>query len=880
MQPQHPGVQFSPASNGLVSIPIYFTWALPAQQSQTAFELQIFSGDSTRVFESGQIQSADPKFVLKQVSFAAPGAYYWQVRFQNAENEKSDWSAPETFVLGPQTWQAKWLQPKIKPFPDTTEVLHVNSGKIKKVAGIHNLHFYLRKKFNLPDRKLKQALCFVTGDDHYKLFLDGEFVGQGPAPAYHFDYYYNFFDLTDQLKTSSDHVLAVQGYYHGMKNWGWVSGDGRLGLLLELHLFFDDGTHQVVISDESWRGHVATEYAGKRLTAYDTQFLEDWQGNASWRDWLLPDFDDSDWSMAEIVTDLDYIFTPQPTPVLAVYPQQPFLQKKISDSVYWFDFGREVVGCTQFRLTGPAGLSVEVRHGEELTEDGRVRFEMRASTTYQETITKTGAEDLLFEFADYKAFRYVEIIFPEDATGSVADVAVRVRHYPMPSQTAEFSTSDSTLQAVWDLCHYTVKMGIQEGYLDCPTREKGQYLGDAYVTALAQVWATGDLSLLKKTLQIFAHSTRLKSHMLAVAPAGKLHEFADYSLLWPGLLWEYYRHSGDRKFLAKMFPVLKNLIEVFEQWENPNGLLNHVTVQNLVDWPPNVRDDYDYERAASGVNTVLNALWYYSLDCARLIAAELQEPAEFAQKQENLRQVFNTQLFDREASLFVDALGSSHHSLHASATPLFADMVPDSALQPILGFIQQKGLNCGVYFANFVLKGLFRNGAAETGFNLLTSKGLHSWYNMLQKGATTTFEAWDPDLKWNTSFCHPWACCPITIISEELFGMTPAAPGWKKVRIFPRIPLRLQDARLKIPTWRGEIECAFKQKTGKVDFRVTIPGGMPAEIYFPEFWGIAQILYNEKPIETRLAAGKYRFPENFGAGRHHFQITLSESDRP
>ena len=41
---------------------------------------------------------------------------------------------------------------------------------------------------------------------------------------------------------------------------------------------------------------------------------------------------------------------------------------------------------------------------------------------------------------------------------------------------------------------------------------------------------------------------------------------------------------------------------------------------------------------------------------------------------------------------------------------------------------------------------------------------------MLNEGATSTFEAWGKDLKWNTSLCHPWGSSPIIFIIEDLLG--------------------------------------------------------------------------------------------------------------
>ena len=42
--------------------------------------------------------------------------------------------------------------------------------------------------------------------------------------------------------------------------------------------------------------------------------------------------------------------------------------------------------------------------------------------------------------------------------------------------------------------------------------------------------------------------------------------------------------------------------------------------------------------------------------------------------------------------------------------------------------------------------------------DLLADDG--AWANMLSEGATTCFEAWGKDQKWNTSLFHPWATAP------------------------------------------------------------------------------------------------------------------------
>lgn len=47
-----------------------------------------------------------------------------------------------------------------------------------------NNHVLFRKKFYVKTA-LKKAVLYITADDHYKAYINGRFVAQGPAPSYH-----------------------------------------------------------------------------------------------------------------------------------------------------------------------------------------------------------------------------------------------------------------------------------------------------------------------------------------------------------------------------------------------------------------------------------------------------------------------------------------------------------------------------------------------------------------------------------------------------------------------------------------------------------------------------------------------------------------------
>ena len=114
-------------------------------------------------------------------------------------------------------------------------------------------------------------------------------------------------------------------------------------------------------------------------------------------------------------------------------------------------------------------------------------------------------------------------------------------------------SSEKRLEQIFSICKNAVKYGTQEGYVDCPTREKGQYLGDAVVTAHAQVLLTGETQMLLKCIDQFAQTRAVCPGLLAVAPGGLMQEIADYSLMYPQLLALYYRYTGDAAALLPYY---------------------------------------------------------------------------------------------------------------------------------------------------------------------------------------------------------------------------------------------------------------------------------------------------------------------------------------
>lgn len=699
---------------------------------------------------------------------------------------------------------SKWITDK--DFEELTPINvfhkeHDESAAIGHRGDLMNRHMLIRKKFSCGQIFDDACIC-ITADDYYKLYINGTFVGQGPAPAYHFRYNWNKYDISHLLK-QGENIIAVHVYYQGLINRVWNSGDYRMGVTASII----SQNNVLLATDETWKYETAREFIGKTPFGYDTQFVEDIDNGKKIFGWKNAEFDDSDWPYVRVKKNIDYTFCVYPAPTLQIYKIMLSDIKMISRDNYIIDFGHEITGRLLLSANGKAGDIIKLGYGEELVDVTKVRSNMRCNCNYNEKWILSGANDELEQY-DYKAFRYVQIN-SEHAAIDTLSIAAEVRHYPFDDTACKFESSSGLLNKIWNICRNSVKYGTQEAFLDCPSREKGQYLGDATITAQAHAYLTGEYTLFKKCLSDFALSSFICPGLMATAPGSWMQEIADYSLQWPMLLLKFYYLSGDIGFLKEMLPTAQEIIRYFKQFTRSDGLIENFRDKPiLVDWPSNARDDYDYRlmpEYQDGCNTVLNAFYIGAVETVNKIEQILgiqYDRDEF----EKLKDIFIQKFYDADNRLFVDSESSKHSSLHANALALFFKLTPcESSVNDIVEFIKKKRLSCGVYFSYFVLKALSGAGEYDFVFELLTSDDKHSWGNMVAEGATACFEAWGKEQKWNTSLCHPWGSSPIIILTEDIAGITISEPGWKSVDFKPNFPKSLDFMKIEIPTPAGKV---------------------------------------------------------------------------
>ena len=644
----------------------------------------------------------------------------------------------------------KWISNEQLAALKPRNVFHRQLDNLELDCSEHrNEHILFRKKFIL-NSACKSATLYISADDYYKLFINGRFVAQGPAPSYHFQYCYNEIDVTPYL-IQGKNVIAVHTLYQGLINRVWQSGDGRHGMICDLVI---DGTIHVS-SDESFLVQKHSGYTELGVTGkHQTQFLERYDSRAEEAGFERPEFDDSKWQFASVCQYDDHVTVSQKTHALVFETIHP-LQATQSNARFLYDFGANYVGYLHAKVKGSCGDTVTLRFGQELNSDGSLRFDMRANCKYEEEWILSDGVCELDQF-DYKVFRYAELELPNDV--KTEEISLCARHYPFELQASlkPAYAKIPDLQKIWNLCIRTQKYGVQEVIQDCMDREKGFYLGDGCYTALTHMILTGDDSMMRKLIDD-AFSTDFITDTLVTCPdCSFMQEIAEFPLiLVQSVLW-HYRVTHDRDYLEQNYPKVIKLLEAYRRHYEQNGLLRNLDKWCVVEWPANFRHGYDADLTQGQVcreaHVSVNAYYLSAIQTANKMAKILKK--SIYREESPLLSVFYNTFYDPARALFKDSEYSQHVSLVGNSFVYGFGLYPTKQCkEAILSLYDCNGIDSLSMFCTFpMLCGFIREGDEKRLLNALLCPG--AWKRMLQEGATSTFEGWGKETKKNASLFH------------------------------------------------------------------------------------------------------------------------------
>lgn len=544
--------------------------------------------------------------------------------------------------------------------------------------------------------------------------------------------------------------------------------------------------------------------------------------------WQQPGFDDSEWKSVvhqgvESSSDFyqwqaDAGMYAWPgylgeAPYMANYRMKPAKTQMTAEGML-VDFGRELNGRVVLRA-GAVPLAARVRLAESLGELHRSGFlgdvPLRAPAQGEQRGPKSG-------------FRYALVKFDGDRDGAQVEAEGIV--YPGP-QVGGFASSDGEVNRIWETAAYTAHLCMQDALLDGIKRDRGLWIGDSEPIARSVADVYGDARLVRQALEDSIGPEPVREHVNGLP---------SYSAWWVVAESEFVRRWGD---LAQLRTVQLRLTELLARMEDELDERGLYAARGggkpFVDWAPGFSNDSPEARRATHFEYVLafrRAAWLFAQAGDKAAAARALAQAE--------RMTAAAQKYLREPDgSYGDRWQTNAIAVLSGAVTAPADR--SVAWQVLARTVTGRKASDRItpYYGLYLLMAMAELGHREEALAWMKSY----WGGMLAAGATSFWEAWDPawagvdphakmeaddKVGYYASLAHGWSSGPAAWLIEELAGIQPLEPGYRRAQIRPELA-GLGAVRGTMPTPRGPIRLEAEREK----IAVEIPAGVSVDLLLP-----------------------------------------------
>ena len=673
-----------------------------------------------------------------------------------------------------------------------------------------------RKNFTL-DKRPNEAVAYIAADSKYWLWINGRpvvFEGslkRGPAPG---DCYYDAVDISKHLK-KGENTIALLTWYFGKPSFSH-DDSGKAGLYFEATI---DGTQ--INSGNDWKAAVNRAYKDTdaphpnfRLPESNIRF----DARLASAGWQLPDYDDSKMQQATILATAGEKpfgqMVERPIPLWKDYGLRDYTQVRSSengDTLYC----RLPYNCQMtpyIKVESVAGKMVQIMTDNYSGgSDNNVRAEY---------ITRDGRQE--YESYGWMNGHEVRYIIPE----GVKVLSVKFRETGYDTEfSGSFSCDDTFLNELWKRSARTLYITMRDNYMDCPDRERSQWWGDE-VNELGEAFyalSPSSHKLARKGILELINWQRKDGTIFSPVPSSNWNKELPLQMLasvgWYGFYTQYF-YSGDSSFVPQIYDGLhRYLHEVWQTDSNGLAIVRHGE-WSWGDWGTNI----DLE--------ALTSCWYYlalkaEKEFARMLGKSDDEKLCETMMQK-MRDSFDRRFWNGEAYRSPAYKRATDDRTQAMAV---LSGLASKDKYPAIAAVLEKERHASPYMEKYVLEALCIMGRHTQALDRMKSR----YSNMLSHDCSTLFEGWGIGSEGygGGTINHAWSGGPLTILSQQICGITPTSPGFRTVRIEPRMGY-LQRAAATIDTPLGKLKVKIDNRKGAPNVKLKIPKGMSVEVVLPD----------------------------------------------
>ena len=790
------------------------------------------------------------------------GIYHWRVEIESAEDERAQLDSTFEMGLFDENFTARWIGRK-NPRP--------------------GWGLCFRKGFKV-DKKIIRARAYFCGLGIGELYLNGERVGDALLEPAQTDYekrvLYTAYDVTKQVQAGENAVgvMLGDGWYHQNRVWadgGFSYGDCRM--LLELHIWYADGTMDKILSDESF----LCDYAP--VTLNNIYAGETYDARLEQEGWCQSGFAAEVWQSAVALPPpggrLLCRLMPPVRRTRRVLPVSVRNQHKdAADQVYIFDMGENFAGFVRLHMPfSPAGTEYVLRFAEDVDALGGLLY---TSTGIISTLVLQ--QDRYISRGDPEGetweprftchgFRYVEVTglyAREVPEGFLEGFAV---HTDLTDAGA-FSCSDERLNKLQHLTRQTILSNYHSIPEDCPVRERCGWLGDAQLVSEAAICNFDMAVSYEKYLEDIRTSKEIFGTWMMIAPGKRVCHRA--TPLWAAaqiiLPWNLYLYYNDRRVLELYYDDMKELIRYYTEEQCINFILHF----GLGDWCPPGGNYHNANRIP--IETSSTAELYHCTSLLIKIASLLgkeEDAAYFRKTADSIKEAFNQHYYDAALHSYGTQGADGAALAFGLCPPEDAELVAQDAVR-LLRETCAGGMATGIWGNKYLIPAMTERHYGDEMLAMLFNPEKTSFATMFRDGASSIWECFEapPPIGEVSSLNHPMQAAFTSWLYTHLLGIVPQeeAPGFRRFTICPYVLGGITQAQGYRDTLYGRITVEWTAEAGCFCLDLTIPANTRADCRLPVRSGLV-VTQGEEILSVEQERQGERIVCTLGTGHYRLQ---------
>ena len=569
-----------------------------------------------------------------------------------------------------------------------------------------NYHLLFRSIVSGCDVKDCVTKVALTASNMYQLFVNGQFVAEGPARAGHGYYRVDEIDISQYL-SEEDNVIAVYvaGYY--IKNFYLVKQPSFLCaeiLCGERIVAATGGSDKCGFKAM----HHSARFRKVARYSYQRPFCEAYELDEAYQALLADAQKEIESVELAEVEQKDFIEREVPYPCYDFVAAEKFVAKgsvdfeeepikpvrttrifmpdpelafpraeleisncdEISKGVYHIEEGTaqkqvvlpleleantfsilalptEKTGFITLELEVTADTQLMVGFDEILTNGDVALFRMQAINSVIWKLKK-GKYSLITN--EPYSMKYLKLINKSE-TAVVKIQSVGITEFAFDYHDRGLKSDNAVLNSIYDAAVETFRQNTLDIYMDCPSRERAGWLCDSFFTSRVEYELTGKSAVEKNFLENFIFSKAFNGvdeGMLPMCyPADFAKSYIPQWAMWYVLeLEEYLERTGDRQLIKDAMGRMRDLLSFFEKYENEDGLLEHLPSWNFVEWSKanEFVQDVNYPTNMLYARMLRAVAKLYDGECVRE-AEYMPKATQCLQKAEHIVQIVRTQSY-------------------------------------------------------------------------------------------------------------------------------------------------------------------------------------------------------------------------------------------